>query len=233
MHGKSSYSLAVLGMKMHPPYFITPIFGLDESAVIFCLKALFLLRSAVRTTSGGKERKMKLRIRYENELQYLELNAEDTERLWISLSLEGEGLSQAERENRIEEFFEEQFNRPEYNNWHKETRRIGNSKARPKEDNGEVEVSEPLMSEVIDDRIFMQDEIRRDEQEEYEEVCDRVRTILAKKPHWAEAFIAVRIDGVSVNDHAASIGVKDASIVSKWLSRAEKKLREKYRNRQI
>ncbi|MDT3390097.1 MAG: sigma-70 family RNA polymerase sigma factor [bacterium] len=176
---------------------------------------------------------MKLRIRYENELQYLELNAEDTERLWISLSLEGEGLSQAERENRIEEFFEEQFNRPEYNNWHKETRRIGNSKARPKEDNGEVEVSEPLMSEVIDDRIFMQDEIRRDEQEEYEEVCDRVRTILAKKPHWAEAFIAVRIDGVSVNDHAASIGVKDASIVSKWLSRAEKKLREKYRNRQI
>ena len=41
---------------------------------------------------------MKLKIRYENEVQTLELNAEDTEQLWVSLSLEGEGLSQAERE---------------------------------------------------------------------------------------------------------------------------------------
>ncbi len=37
---------------------------------------------------------------------------------------------------------------------------------------------------------------------------------------------AVRMDGVSVNDHAADIGVSDASIVYKWLARAEKKLKE-------
>lgn len=49
-----------------------------------------------------------------------------------------------------------------------------------------------------------------------------------KKRKWAEAFIAIRIDGVSVNDYAAAIGVKDASTVSKWLSRAEKKLKENY-----
>jgi len=40
-------------------------------------------------------------------------------------------------------------------------------------------------------------------------------------------------DGVSVNDHAADIGVSDASIVSKWLARAEKRLAEAYRGEVI
>ncbi|MEI3219696.1 MAG: hypothetical protein V8S08_08920 [Lachnoclostridium sp.] len=54
-----------------------------------------------------------------------------------------------------------------------------------------------------------------------------MRKVLANKPNWADAFIAVRIDGTSVNDHAAAIGVKDASIVSKWLARADKKFKGK------
>jgi hypothetical protein len=89
------------------------------------------------------------------------------------------------------------------------------------------------MKEVADDRIFRKDEIERDRRESYEAICQWVRKVLAKKPKWADAFIAVRMDGVSVNDHAADIGVSDASIVSKWLARAEKKLKENYPNRQI
>ena len=90
-----------------------------------------------------------------------------------------------------------------------------------------------MISEVADDRIYRRDEIEQERKENYEAICQWVREVLVKKLKWAAAFIAVRIDGVSVNDQAADIGVSDASIVSKWLARAEKKLKENYPNRQI
>lgn len=178
---------------------------------------------------------MKLKIRYENEYQTITLDAEATEELWVSLSLEGEGLTQEERERLIQETWEERYNRPDYNNWHKHNRHTGRSKAQSENKDGEedADTSEPLMSEVADDRIFRRDELAREEKESYEAICQWVRQTLIKKPKWADAFIAVRMDGVSVNDHAAAIGVSDASIVSKWLARAERKLRENYSNRQI
>lgn len=40
---------------------------------------------------------MKLKIRYKNEIQTIELDAKATEEMWVSLSLEGEGLSQKEK----------------------------------------------------------------------------------------------------------------------------------------
>lgn len=178
---------------------------------------------------------MKLEVRYDNTVQTIDLDAAATEALWVSLSLDGEGLSQSEREKMIQDEWNEQYNKPDYNNWHKFWRHHGDSKAQPGKDDteDEVDTSEPLMKEVMDDRVFRQDEIKREESESYEEICQWVRKILIKKPHWAEAFISVRLDEMSVNDYAASIGVADASVVSKWLARAEKKLRENYSNRQI
>lgn len=177
-----------------------------------------------------KGMQMKLRIRYENEWQTMELDDMATEELWVTLSLEGNGLAKSEKEKLIQQTWEERFNRPDYNNWHKFDRHWGNSSAQTDDEDGD-DIPEPLMSEVADDRIFRKDEIEWEEKEERDEVCRWVRTILAKKPKWAEAFIAVRINGVSVNDYAASVGVKDASAVSKWLTRAEKKLRDSYRDR--
>lgn len=178
---------------------------------------------------------MKLKVRYDENVQTIDLDAKATEQLWVSLSLEGDDLPQEEREKLIQEEFEKQFNRPDYNSWHKFDRHRGYSKAQAgkDEDEDDVDTSEPLMKEVADDRIFRKDEIERERKESYEDICQWVRKVLAKKPKWADAFIAVRMDGVSVNDHAANIGVSDASIVSKWLTRAEKKLKENYPNRQI
>lgn len=49
---------------------------------------------------------MKLKIRYENKYQILEVNSEE---MWVSLSLEGdENLTQEEKEAMIQEAFEEQ-----------------------------------------------------------------------------------------------------------------------------
>lgn len=177
---------------------------------------------------------MRLKIRNNDIIQYIDLEDKDTEELWVSLSLEGDDLSQEERHQKIQEAWEIEFNRPEYNNWHKFDRHRGFSKAQPGKEDSEdaVDVNEPLMDEVADDRLFRKDELDRAEREEYEDVCSWIRQRLVKKPNWAEAFIAVRMDGVSVNDYAASIGVSDASVVSKWLARATKKLRDFYPNRQ-
>lgn len=178
---------------------------------------------------------MKLEVRYDNTVQTIDLDAAATEELWVSLSLEGEGLTQAEREQMIQDEWNEQYNKPDYNCWHKFWRHHGDSKAQPGKDESEDEVdtSEPLPDEVMDNRVFRKDEIEREERESYEDTCGWVRKVLIRKPHWAEAFISVRLDEVSVSDYAASISLTDASVVSKWLTRAEKKLRENYPNRQI
>ncbi len=57
---------------------------------------------------------MKLKVRYDESVQTIDLDAEATEQLWVSLSLEGEDLTQKERERMIQDAFEEQFNRPDY-----------------------------------------------------------------------------------------------------------------------
>ena len=183
---------------------------------------------------------MKLRVRYEDQYQELTLDTETAEQLWVSLGLTEEDCTAEEKEQLMQEKFEVIFNRPDYNNWHKHWRHHGNTKSQKYEDDGTGDDEdkgatwcEPLFDEVMDSRIFCKEETERDERASYEAICQWVRNVLAKKPKWAEAFIAVRLDMVSVNDYAASIGVSAASVVSKWLSRADKKLRENYPDRQI
>ena len=178
---------------------------------------------------------MKIKIRYDNSYQTVEVSEADKDKLQAILSLEGEGLAPEEREKKIQQAFEELFNRPEYNNWHKFNRHRGESRAKPSKDETDgdiVDTSEPLLDEVLDARIFWQDELTRQEQDNYEEICQWVRRTLGKKQNWADAFIAVKLDGMSVNDYAKKVGVSDASIISKYLARAKKKLEENYAERQ-
>ena len=172
---------------------------------------------------------MKLKVRYDESVQTIDLDAEATEQLWVSLSLEGEDLTQKERERMIQDAVEEQFN-PDYNSWHKFDRHRGYSKAQPGKDDGEddVDTSEPLMSEVADDRIFRRDEIERERCESYEDICEKVRIILKKKPDWADMFIAVRMDELPIREYAAEIGADENNITQK-LKRAEKRIRENWK----
>ena len=172
---------------------------------------------------------MRLSIRYENQFQSIELNEEETQEMWVSLSLEGENL---EKEKLIQKTFDEKFNKPEYNIWHRETRHLTTPKERFNDDGDEYDTSEPLMKEVADDRIFRKDEIDRAYQDDYEGVCKWIRTALGKKQNWADMFIAIRIDGMSIREYASSIGVSENNITQK-LTRATKKLEQEYKNRQI
>lgn len=175
---------------------------------------------------------MRLSIRYENQFQSIELNEEETREMWISLSLEGENLEKDEKEKLIQEKFDEKFNKPEYNIWHRKTRHLTTSRKRLNDDGDEYDTSERLMKEVTDDRIFRKDEIERTNQYEYESVCQWIRTTLGKKQDWADMFIAVRIDGMSIREYASSIGVDENNITQK-LKRATRKLEQEYKNRQI
>lgn len=172
---------------------------------------------------------MKLRIRYDEAIQTLDLDEKATEQLWVSLSLEGEGLSDSEKEKMIREAFDVNYNRPEYNSWHKFDRHRGSYKAQSKNNDGEkdADTSEPLMNEVADDRIFRKDELDLNERESYEAICGWVRNVLACKPEWADAFIAVRMDGEPIREYAARIGADENNITQK-LKRAEKRLADAY-----
>ena len=172
---------------------------------------------------------MKIRVIYENRYQYLELDAAAADQLWISLSLGSHtDLTDEEKRKQLQSAFDAQFNRPDYNNWHKLDRHSGESKAKSEDGVDEWDASEPLMSEVIDDRVFRKDEIMREQRWEDEEIRARIRAAL--KPDYAEMIIAIHLDGMSCIEYAASIRQKPNS-VNHRLQRAEKKLREIFEKR--
>ena len=164
---------------------------------------------------------MRLSVRYDNKFQIIELNEKETEEMWISLSLEGDELPNSDKERLIQDAFNEKFNKPEYNNWHKFDRHKGYSIAKPNADGLECDTSEPLMKEVADDRVFRKDELEQSYQNEYEDVCQWIRTTLGKQQDGADMNIAVRINGMSLREYASSIGVNENNITQK-LKRATK-----------
>lgn len=179
---------------------------------------------------------MKLKIRYDWRVQTIELDTEETEKLWVSLSLEGEDLSQEEREKKIQDAFDIEFNEEERKNWRRSSRHKGYTRSLfGKEGCGDEngpDSFEPLMDEVLDDRIFRKHEIEQIEKERYENLCEWIRKVLIKKPEWADAFISVYLDGETIRAYSARMGVDENNITQK-LKRAKKKLRENYQNRQI
>lgn len=178
---------------------------------------------------------MKVVIRYETERVTFNLSDEEARQMGYCVNIDLESIPEDERQSRLQEACDEQFNRPDYNNWHKYWRHQGESKAQPDDEGEELESSEPLMSEVPDDRIFRKDEIERDRKESYDAVCQWIRKIL--KPEVAEAFIATKIDGVTIRDYVTETAKPGDDIsklennLSKKLTRAAEKLAVAYPER--
>ena len=178
---------------------------------------------------------MKLKIRYENEYQTIELDEKATKELWVSLGFEDEEHEQEEKERLIQDAFEEQYNRPEYNIWHRETRHIDPTPKRKRMDGRKGYIQgdpEDPTFEIMDYLLTSSDTEERENRYEYETACRWIRRGLVKKPEWADAFIAVYLNGETIREYAARIGADENNITQK-LKRAKKKLRENYHNRQI
>ncbi len=209
-------------MKMHPPYFPVPILGFWESAAIFSRR--LLLHSAA-LTSGRKECSMKLKIRYENEYQEVELDEKAMNGMYVTLGIEEDpDASQEENETRIQEEFEAKFNKPEYNNWHKETRHIDPTpKARRLDGKKGYITAEPgdTSFDPMENLAVTYDNYGFND----EEVCNLVRETFPKKPDLADMVIEVCLNKVPIREYASQYGMSESSVSHK-LSRALKKLRE-------
>lgn len=180
---------------------------------------------------------MKIRIKYENKnvekppvTMTVDVPDEDCT-LMIEVDyqnrLEEETDKESVKRRNIQEIMDEHFNKPLYNNWHKEHRRRGQMQTPFRKDD-ETEDDSDVMETVPD----YSDEINRTTRYEYEDVCQRIRQALGKKQDWADMFIAVRIDGMSIRDYALFCDDSENNITQK-LKRAEKKLRVFFQNRQI
>jgi len=149
---------------------------------------------------------MKIRIRYEKEFTTFELNLSDIKG-WLNIDLQPDETEE-EFAKRAQEEVDKEYNHPEYNVMHKQERHKGFSISTKDEDGEETGDFEPSMNEVMDPSIFLKDEINRDRQETYEAVKEFVYSVL--KPDLADLFMAVRIDGVSINEKAESMLSRDA-----------------------
>ena len=149
---------------------------------------------------------MKIKIRYEKEFTTFELDLPEIKG-WLNIDLLPDE-SEEEFEKRAQEKIDKEYNRPEYNVMHKQERHKGFAISSKDEDGEETGDFEPSMGEVFDPSIFLKDEITRNRQETYEAIKEFVYSVL--KSEVADLFMAVRIDGVSINENAESMLSRDA-----------------------
>ena len=168
---------------------------------------------------------MKIKMRYENAYQTIEVETTELEE-WLNISISVDE-SKDDYEKRVQKEIEVQFNRPDYNCFHKFDRHRGNSKAQLNDEADGLDLTEPLMDEVIDSRIFCKESIERESQWEYEATCLKVREVL--KPSAADMVVAIALDGQTVAEYAASIG-DEANNVSHRYRRALNTLKKVFFN---
>ena len=99
-----------------------------------------------------RQETMKIKIRYENEYQTLEVENMELEK-WLNISV-SEEESQEDYEKRIQDVIEERFNRPDYNSWHKHDRHTGNAYMKSKDGTVEVNTEEAIMFRAADKSAF-------------------------------------------------------------------------------
>lgn len=167
-----------------------------------------------------------LKIQNEDKEQVVRLDASEVNG-WLNIWME-ENESEEHFGTRLQEAIDIEINRPEYNIWHRETRHLGYSKAKPDE-NG-IYPEEPLMSELRDPSICIKEQLDREQRWEYEACCQWFKDNF--KPSQVEMMIAIILDGYSVNEYARKIG-DHPNNVSKRYNRAKKKLEKIYDKRPI
>lgn len=168
---------------------------------------------------------MKINIRYDNVFQEIEVDKEEMER-WLHLSFFS-NETEMEREKAVQEGVDILLNRPEYNNWHRMDRHRGMPKKSSRKEDQEADRTDGM--DELEDTNFSH---WWEEKEEYESLCLEIRTWLAKKPEWAEAVIAVYLDGESIRDYTSRIGDSENNVTQK-LKRAKRNLKKILKNRQI
>lgn len=168
---------------------------------------------------------MVIKMRYEEKFQELEVDAVDVGK-WINISVD-DCENQEEFEKQVQEQVDKQFNKSEYNIYHRETRHLGDAMFRNKEGVIEVNTDESLIRKAVDKSIFTKDldELQHRMECEYQDKrCrDFIRSHLTSAQ--ADMVIAIALDGHTVGEYATKIG-DDANNVSHRYRRSINKLKK-------
>ncbi len=156
---------------------------------------------------------MKISIIYDNIRQILEV---ETDELigWLNIDVEP-NLSDEVLQKIVQEKIDKEFNRPEYNNWHKFDRHRGMPKRAYRRDY-EAEDETDIMDSFGD---YTQ-ETERNNRYEYDALCQLIHNSL--KPSYADVLIAICLDSKTPEEYAIENGEK-RDAVYKRLQRAKKK----------
>lgn len=173
---------------------------------------------------------MKLTVRYDNQRQSIEVDREEMKE-WLNIEVTSE-MTAAEQEKAINKKFNELFNKPDYNSWHKFDRHVDYD-ARPKRMDGrggniiladdESDDVGGCNIEAFPDTHSMEESHRREEEEEY-----RAELRKRLKPDQADLLIAVYLDKIPKQDYAAKLGITPSAL-SHRLETAEKNFKKSFR----
>lgn len=95
---------------------------------------------------------MKIKIRYENEYQTIEVENVELEK-WLNISI-SEEENQDDYEKRIQEEIEVKFNRPDYNNWRRHNRHSSDAKVVKKDGEIEINTEEAIKEKAVDESAY-------------------------------------------------------------------------------
>ena len=168
---------------------------------------------------------MELTMKYDDKEQKIEVELAEME-AWLNISVE-EGEPLEAREAAVQEEVNVQYNRPDYNNWHKLNRHRGMPPKTWRREDQDEDMSDG--TGYLKGIAYAR---RQKEKESYNAACEDVRSALGKKTEWADAVIAVYLDGYTIREYAAKIGANENNITQK-LKRAREKLKKFFADRQI
>ena len=136
---------------------------------------------------------MKLKLRYENTFQEIEIELCEMEG-WLNISVNSDEPID-DREKRVQEAVDVLLNRPDYNNWHTMARHRGIPPKPSRKDDQDADDTDGL--DCLEDTGYAR---WLEEKEGYDAVCCDVKKALAKKPKWADAVIAVYVNFCEPSD---------------------------------
>ena len=187
---------------------------------------------------------MIIKMRYETEFKEFEMDV-DAASKWVNISIE-EDETQEHFEKRIQEEVDEQYNKPEYNIWHRETRHIDPTPKRKRMDGRKGYICGEEGDDSFDIMSYLavtypEYELDEEEDERVKRYKDVIEVIQQKlKSDFVEIFIAIAskkstpkqmasklIDAEGLtDDEYEKLVTNEANKISKKYNRALQKLKK-------
>ena len=178
---------------------------------------------------------MIIKMRYETEFKEFEMDV-DAASKWVNISIE-EDETQEHFEKRIQEEVDEQYNKPEYNIWHRETRHIDPTPKRKRMDGRKGYICGEEGDDSFDIMSYLAvtypkyelDEEGDERVKRYKDVIEVIQQKL--KSDFVEIFIAIASKKSTPKQIASKLidaeGLTDeANKISKKYNRALQKLKK-------